>query len=140
MKPIRRRTGESGSQLVELALILPILVFMSLMVSEGAGIVRAHIVLNNAAREGARFSSLPENHCALAPNAATCTAALQNVAVSYAGNNGITLPAGNVTVSQTQVIPVGATVVTGSLVSVTYQYSLTFLPAIAPGVVPATVT
>lgn len=46
---------------MEFAVVLPILMFFALAVSEGAACVRAHEVLNNAAREAARISSLAEN-------------------------------------------------------------------------------
>jgi Flp pilus assembly protein TadG len=46
---------------VEFAVVVPLLAFLALLVTEGAGMVRAHQVLNNAAREGARVSISHEN-------------------------------------------------------------------------------
>ncbi|MGH9557263.1 MAG: TadE/TadG family type IV pilus assembly protein, partial [Terriglobales bacterium] len=57
----QQRRGERGTQVAELAMVLPLLLFLGLAVTEGEGFVRAHQMLNNAAREGAKFSSLPEN-------------------------------------------------------------------------------
>lgn len=128
MKSIRRRRGEQGNQLIELALILPLLLLMALMVGEGAQVLRAHIVINNAAREGARFSVQPENDCITATAPGTCISAIQGVVITYAANNGITLTPGNVTVNQTMVIPAVPADLQASQVTVTYAFPLAYLP------------
>jgi Flp pilus assembly protein TadG len=46
---------ERGSQVLELALVLPLLVFLVMLVIEGSSMLRVHQLLNNAAREGARL-------------------------------------------------------------------------------------
>lgn len=46
---------------MEFAVVLPILMFFAMAVSEGASFIRAHEVLSNAAREAARIASLAEN-------------------------------------------------------------------------------
>ncbi|MFB3916598.1 MAG: TadE/TadG family type IV pilus assembly protein [Terriglobales bacterium] len=51
------RSKERGTQVAEFAVALPLLLFLVLLVTEGAGVIRAHQVLNNIAREGARFAS-----------------------------------------------------------------------------------
>jgi Flp pilus assembly protein TadG len=51
------RSRERGTQIAEFAVALPLLLFLVLLVTEGAGVIRAHQVLNNIAREGARFAS-----------------------------------------------------------------------------------
>jgi Flp pilus assembly protein TadG len=125
MKRIRNRRGERGAQIVELALVLPLLAFLVLAIAEGGNFVRLHQVLNNAAREGARLSSLQENYGKVSD--------IQQQVVAYASNNGVSLPPGNVTVNQnaTAVLPDG-TVVSASIVTVTYSYSLQWVPNI-PG-------
>jgi len=65
---MRNRNRQRGTQIAELAICLPLLCFIVLAVIDGADVVRAHIVLNNAAREGARLSSsvalsCPNNTC-----------------------------------------------------------------------------
>lgn len=60
MRPTRPRR-QRGTQLVEFAVVVPLLAFLALLVTEGAAMVRAHQVLNNAAREGARLSIANEN-------------------------------------------------------------------------------
>ena len=46
---IKQNSGERGTEIAELAMVLPLLTFLALIVSEGAGFVRVHQVLNNAA-------------------------------------------------------------------------------------------
>ncbi len=51
MRPTNhRRRAERGTQIAELAVVLPLLAFLAFIVSEGAGVVRTHQVINNAAR------------------------------------------------------------------------------------------
>ena len=60
MRPTDSRTRQRGTQLLEFAIALPLLLLLFFVVTEGAGLVRAHQVLNNAAREGSRpFPSAP---------------------------------------------------------------------------------
>ena len=49
---------ETGQSTVELALTLPILIFVLLAIMEGGRIFSSYVELQNAAREGARFASL----------------------------------------------------------------------------------
>lgn len=139
MKTTERIKRERGTQIVELAMVLPLLVFLALAASEGAGVIRAHQVLNNAAREGARLSTVQENagnlqflqdsvtcylirnrvapparqvpsYCpAIAPATTTCT--------SYA-----------VTINQAVLVPNGGTSMPASQVTVSCGYPLNFLP------------
>jgi Flp pilus assembly protein TadG len=135
MKTINRsRRSERGTQLLELALVLPLLLFMAMLVSEGSDFIRVHQVLNNAAREGAKFSSLLENNC---KGDATCLSAIRSVVVQYASNNGVTItnPSSNIVVNQAAdwIVPSGS--VAGfytSRVTVSYAYPIVYLK-IAPG-------
>ena len=63
MKRTERRSWrrQRGTQIVEFAVVLPILLFLVMAVTEGASFVRAHQVLSNAAREAARTAAAPEN-------------------------------------------------------------------------------
>lgn len=145
---------QSGTQVVELALVLPLLIFLSLAVAEGAYMIRVHQVLNNAAREGARLAveqnnydvASPVTNCAaVAPN--TSHAALCQAIVSYAQNNGIAAGAGwnrcngpanasglNITINQLYPIPsaTGGLSLNGTQVMVVCPYNLAFLPRV-PG-------
>lgn len=74
------RSQQSGTQIAELAIVLPLLVFFSLIVAEGSGFVRAHLVLNNAAREGARIASQQqyENNVLAAGQQGACNYLVNN--------------------------------------------------------------
>ena len=52
------RFGERGTQLVEFAIVLPLIVLLALIVAEAANMFRVYELVANAAREGARLSSL----------------------------------------------------------------------------------
>ena len=41
MKTTEKKTREGGTQIVELAAVLPLLLFLALAASEGAGVIRA---------------------------------------------------------------------------------------------------
>ena len=86
MKKKSRRNGERGTQLVEMAVCLPILFFLGFLVIEGALFIRAHIVLNNAAREGAKAATLPESACNTTNvnyTSSGCQTFVQNAVVAY---------------------------------------------------------
>lgn len=140
--------------MVELALVLPLLIFLSLAVAEGAYMIRVHQVLNNAAREGARLAveqnnydvANPVTNCA-AVTANTSHAALCQAIVSYAQNNGIAAGAGwnrcngpanasglNITINQLYPIPsaTGGLSLNGTQVMVVCPHNLAFLPRV-PG-------
>jgi Flp pilus assembly protein TadG len=122
---------------LELALVLPLLLFMAMLVSEGSDFIRVHQVLNNAAREGAKFSSMLENDCSQATTPANCVTAIRNVVVQYASNNHVTIanPGTNIVVNQAanRVVPAGTTAgFYTSKVTVTYSYPIIYLK-IAPG-------
>jgi Flp pilus assembly protein TadG len=137
MKTEKKRRSERGTQLLELALVLPLLLFLAMLVSEGSDFIRVHQVLNNAAREGAKFSSMLENDCNQAPTPATCMTAIRNVVVQYASNNNVTIanPGTNVVVNQAADWVVPAATTAGfytSKVTVSYSYPIVYL-RIAPG-------
>ena len=85
MKKIKKsnRNGERGTQLIEMAVCLPLLVLLAFLVIEGALFVRTHIVLNNAAREGAKAASLREGSCNNTSSSLTCQQFVSNAVVAY---------------------------------------------------------
>ncbi len=119
------RRRERGSQILEMALVTPLLLFIALMVIEGGGMIRQHQILNNAAREGAHFAIFPENQGQ--------TAAIQQAVVTYAANNGVTITAGEVTVNQAvpMQLPSGVWTMTSRVV-VAHPYTFRYLPRL-PG-------
>ncbi len=123
---------DRGTQLVEFALVLPLLLFISLGIIEGSSFIRVHQIINNAAREGARISTLPENR--------GNTPDIVQAVVDYAGRNGVTLTAGNVTIDQTKIVtPAGGTSMSASQVDVTCGYPIQWLSKVPFFTVPATV-
>jgi Flp pilus assembly protein TadG len=78
--PCRQR----GTQLVELAIVLPVLVLFTFLIIEGAAFVRIHQVLVNAAREAARSAVLKENQSDI-------NSMLENIATCYVLRNGVTV-------------------------------------------------
>jgi len=150
VRPMATKRRTRGTQVAELAIVLPLLLFLSLAVSEGAYMIRVHQVLNNAAREGARLAVQPDNFdaanpltdCATAaPN--TSHAALCQAIIQYAKNNGISAGSGfnrcngnagtsglNVTINQRYLIPGtgGGLSLNGTQVLVVCPYNLAFLP------------
>lgn len=118
MRPTDRK-GERGTQVAELAIILPLMFFLVLLVTEGAGLVRTHQILNNAAREGARFSAMPEN--------AGNTDDIKLAVVNYAAQNGVTLTTGDVTIEQNIFIATSSGVsIPASRVTVQHAYPLQY--------------
>jgi Flp pilus assembly protein TadG len=153
-----KRQKEKGTQLAELAVTLPLLVFLALGAIEGGSLLRVHQLLNNAAREGTRMA-ITQN-VAYAANRDTI---VQNVVTNYLSNNnalpgggaftlgqcnswtagtnvttnwpfevGGTLPA-NGAVTGTLTLASGTTVVTSmEQVTVTCAYKFFFMPTL-PG-------
>ncbi len=119
--PIR----EQGAVLVEMAFALPLLALIFLNIIDLGLIVRDYQILQNAAREGARFSSLPINQIAISSDQAATLADIREFVVNYARQERITISAGNVTVNQVYAIP-GAC---ASEISVTYTRRVLLLGA-----------
>lgn len=85
INPVRRR--ERGTQIAEFALVLPLLAFLALLVTEGSGMVRMHQALNNIAREGARIAAQPESQ-PTSDRSADIVSAMK----AYATNNNVIFP------------------------------------------------
>lgn len=130
--PTRRGARQRGSELVEFAAVLPCLVLLAMLVTEGAGMISAHQVLVNAAREGARL--------AVVPGELGQTGDVVQRVLSYAAANGLTLSASNVAVNQGELVHPGGGAcsasnpcLSASQVTVSYQYPLTYLPQLPFG-------
>jgi Flp pilus assembly protein TadG len=119
-----RQLRERGTQIVELAISLPLLMFLALALVDGGALLHAHQIINSSAREGARLSAQPEN--------AGASTAIQNAVVQYCANNGLTIAASDVTVNQTQAITLpDATVMSYSTVTVVHNYPVLHLSKLA---------
>ena len=129
----KQRQQERGTQVAELAMVLPLLLFLGLAVTEGAAFVRAHQMLNNAAREGAKFSTLQENYGDISDIQGVVDTYLKNASgnklcVDATGCN-VTSPLAVVTVDQCAAIFTASGVpMRASQVDVTYAYQLQYLP------------
>jgi Flp pilus assembly protein TadG len=92
--------AERGSVIVELALMLPLLAIFILGATDLGLIIREHQVLQNAAREGARFSAQPANRVD-ATNPAATPNSIRDKVISYLAQERITIAATNCTADAT---------------------------------------
>ncbi|HPA20138.1 MAG TPA: TadE/TadG family type IV pilus assembly protein [Verrucomicrobiae bacterium] len=90
------RGGERGQSLVELALSLPVLLLLMIGIIEGAALVKDHMTLGNAVREGARAAALGRSTGAITNRIATVASPLAITApngsfsLQWSTNNGTT--------------------------------------------------
>ena len=121
--PCSRWRSEDGAQLVEFALVLPMLLLVVLGIAEFGFIFQRYEVMTNAAREGARIAVLPGYSTAdvRARVAAYVTAGR----VPTTGTNPVVAVA-DVSIPTTA----GGPVLNGKRVTVTYTHSYMFLTGI----------
>ena len=121
---IRRFCGDEAAQLVEFALVLPMLLLVVLGIAEFGFIFQRYEVVTNAAREGARMAVLPGY---------TSADVVARVRV-YVSNGRVPTTVTNPNIVVTDVtIPVGAGLpsINAKRVTVTYTHGYTFLPKIS---------
>jgi Flp pilus assembly protein TadG len=129
---------------VEFALVLPFILFMALFVTEGAGFLRMHQVLNNAAREGVRLSSQPENQCA--DPACSTNPSIQNAVMDYLCRNAVSNqncggPTVTVSISQNVQVPDANGInMNTSVIAVSRPYGLPLMSAVPGFGVPTSIT
>ena len=103
-------------------MVLPLLTVLLIGVVNLGLVVREFQILQNAAREGAHYSSLVGSEIATAADATAMETAIQNQVKDYLAQEGITIAASDVTVNQTYPLNVGGGLtVTGSKITVTYS-------------------
>jgi Flp pilus assembly protein TadG len=136
MKPVSNQSEtkdrcrlQKGVAAVELAIILPLLVILLLGILEVGGMTRDHQVLQNAAREGARFSALASNNMGDSTNPAAVENLIKSRIIAYLANENITVSNGAIVVNQTYPLSVGGLTITGSEITITYTR-----PLLTPGV------
>src|SRR5213592_2842073 len=123
MKLVRNRAEKKGTHLklqettgiaaVEMAAVLPLLVLIIVTIIDLGLALREHQILQNAAREGARFSALPLNQ--VGPmNPSASIAAIQQRVTGYLAEENITAPANSITVNQRFAINIADYTVYGS--------------------------
>jgi Flp pilus assembly protein TadG len=133
MKRTRRNQkcrGERGAVLAELAIVLPLLLFFAIVVFEGAAMIRTHQILNNAAREGARFAAQEQ----------TDADELQQVVVSYAALNNVTITPGEVAVAGQAIPGPNGVMMSATVVTVNHPYTLNILPNLPGSTIPTSFT
>jgi hypothetical protein len=125
VKVSRGWDSENGSQLVEFALVLPLLLLVVLGIAEFGFIFQRYEVLTNAAREGARIAVLP----------GYSDADVQARVAAYveAGRVPIDPGVNPVVLVEPEPIPMpaGQPALPGTRVTVTYTHSYMFLGGIA---------
>jgi Flp pilus assembly protein TadG len=114
--------SEQGAELVEFALVLPLLLFVMMGIVDFGFMFQRFEVVTNAAREGARMAVLP----------GYAVADVQARVQSYLTTGGVAATTANSSVSVTDVaIPSGAVTLPGKRVQVTYASPYLFLGPIA---------
>ncbi len=121
--------SDRASVIVEFALMLPIMAIMLAGIIDMGLVVREHQVVQNAAREGARFSSLPENQvCATNPGATI--QAVKDRVTFYMAQENFTVDSSSVTVTQTKAMNMsGGITAYASEVTVSYSRSMMLVGA-----------
>ena len=120
---LRRFCGDQAAQLVEFALVLPMLLLVVLGIAEFGFIFQRYEVVTNAAREGARMAVLP----------GYTTADVTTRVRAYVSDGRVPTTLTNPNIVVTNItIPVGGGLapVNAKRVTVTYTHSYTFLPGV----------
>jgi len=121
MTVARRLKSERGAELIEFALVLPLLLLVVLGIAEFGFVFMRYEAINNAAREGARLAVLP----------GYATIDVQNRVVAYGNASGVPgLTTANVAVANTTVAVAAGVTVNCKRVTVTYTYQHQFLGGI----------
>jgi Flp pilus assembly protein TadG len=121
---LKRFCGEDAAQLVEFALVLPMLLLLILGIAEFGFIFQRYEVVTNAAREGARMAVLP-GYSNADVIARVRTYVTQGRVTTTATNPNIAIT--NVTIA----VGAGLPPINAKRVVVTYTHTYTFLPRIA---------
>jgi len=85
------RAEQGGSVIVEMCLMLPLLAMLILGATDVGMIVREHQTLQNAAREGARFSALPANQIDSVLNPTATPEAIRDKVINYLSQERINI-------------------------------------------------
>lgn len=116
----RRWRRDDGAQLVEFAMVLPLLLLVVLGIAEFGIVFQRYEVLTNAAREGARIAVLPGYG----------VADVQARVAAYVTAGRVPTAAGNPNIAVTDVaipVPGGLPALAAKRVTVTYTHNYLFL-------------
>lgn len=119
---LRRWLSDEGAELIEFALVLPMLLLVVLGIAEFGFMFQRFEVITNAAREGARIAVLP----------GYSTADVQNRVSAYVTQGRVPTTVTNpvVTVADVDIPVPGRLPISARRVTVTYTHSYMFLPGI----------
>ena len=121
-RPTRSENGESGSELIEFALVFPLLLMVVLAIVDFGFLFQRYEVLTNAAREGARVAVLSGYD----------ETDVENRVMSYVQTGGVPTTATNpvITVADTT-ITAGTNTFDATTVIVSYDHTYLFIGAVA---------
>jgi Flp pilus assembly protein TadG len=108
-----RWRGQKGAVAVEMAIVLPLFAVLLTGTFEFGQMAQQHQILQNAAREGARFSGLPAQQGVVT--------AVQDRVIAYLANEGITVVRGDIDVNQGFKVTAGADTISCSNVTISYR-------------------
>jgi len=134
MRPVHRRSQhrQRGTALIEMAIVLPLLTLLLIGIVNMGLLIREQQVLQNAAREGARYSALQANRIDEAGDATAQALVLTKIKTRvqrYLAQERITIALSDVTIDQNYTYAADAsTTVTASKVTVSYSRSM-LIPA-----------
>ena len=133
MRPVHRRSQhqQRGTVLIEMAVVLPLLTLLLIGIVNMGLVIREHQVLQNAAREGARYSALQANRIDEAGDATAQALVLTKIKTRvqrYLAQERITIALSDVTIDQNYTYAADASTVTASKVTVSYSRSM-LIPA-----------
>lgn len=117
--------SDRGSELVELAIALPLLLIVIAGIMDFGFLFEKYEVVTNAAREGARMAVLGSYTCIAVDNTKPMTSDVGKRVQDYLTSSGLSdTPTVNCTNNTTQTLPSGLTV---TLATVTVSYPTSFL-------------
>ena len=122
---LRRFRADSGAELVEFALVFPLLLLVVLGIVDFGFLFQEYEVVTNAAREGARIAILPEYQ-----NPATVTANVTTRVNQYLDAAGLDRALATVSVSPPTLVSIGTSCVTTYAITVTYPHAFSFVTGI----------
>ncbi len=100
------RDRQRGAVAAEVALMLPFLLILVVSVMDLGLMVRQRQILENAAREGARYSARPENWVA-PQNPSATMADIQDHVVEYCSQAGVSIAPASIAIDQNYTITSG---------------------------------
>lgn len=112
--------------MAETALVLPLVLFLLAATFAVGRVGNVEETLKNAAREGARYASVPAEGTSTLP----AVTAVQQRVQQFAAGSGVTLTGSDVSVNQAVTVSEGGLATTFSQVAVTYSYTVS-IPLVA---------